>query len=142
MTAGDARYDSLQVKAETKSTRHGLYLLLGYTYARNFDSGFNDGLGSSTGATYFPLPGTIASGLESVASPTQSQFHRQRAVRPALWERQAVWRGWSRPVNAVLGNWQSQRDRKNHIGVPHLYHQQQQRFGGTPDQQREQLITS
>ena len=69
---GDARYDSLQVKAETKSIRHGLYLLLGYTYARNFDNGFNDGLGSSTGVTYFPLPGTIASGLEPVSNPTQS----------------------------------------------------------------------
>ena len=28
---GAARYDSLQIKAETKSTRHGLYALLGYT---------------------------------------------------------------------------------------------------------------
>ena len=28
---GAARYDSLQVKAETKSARHGLYALLGYT---------------------------------------------------------------------------------------------------------------
>src|SRR5205814_9657792 len=27
---GSARYDSLQVKAETKSARHGLYALLGY----------------------------------------------------------------------------------------------------------------
>src|SRR5205823_6188233 len=55
---GNARYDSLQIKAETKSARHGLYALLGYAYARNFDSGFPDGLGSSPGATYFPLPGT------------------------------------------------------------------------------------
>ena len=51
---GDARYDSLQVKAETKNIRHGLYVLLGYTYARNFDNGFNDGLGSSTGVTTSP----------------------------------------------------------------------------------------
>ena len=44
---GSARYDSLQVKAETKSARHGLYALLGYTWSRTFDSGFPDGLGSS-----------------------------------------------------------------------------------------------
>ncbi|MGB8987101.1 MAG: carboxypeptidase-like regulatory domain-containing protein [Candidatus Sulfotelmatobacter sp.] len=55
---GSARYDSLQVKAETKSARHGIYALLSYTYARTFDSGFPDGVGTSTGATYWPLPGT------------------------------------------------------------------------------------
>src|SRR6266851_5788790 len=46
---GNARYDSLQVKAETKSVRHGLYALLGYTCSRTFDSGFADGLGTSPG---------------------------------------------------------------------------------------------
>src|SRR5215831_13272394 len=55
---GSARYDSLQIKAETKSSRHGLYALVGYTYAKTYDSGFPDGLGSSSGATYWPLPGT------------------------------------------------------------------------------------
>jgi Carboxypeptidase regulatory-like domain len=55
---GSARYDSLQIKAETKSARHGLYALLGYTWSRTFDSGFPDGLGSNPGALYWPLPGT------------------------------------------------------------------------------------
>src|SRR6185503_2487606 len=41
---GSARYDSLQIKAETKNARHGLYALFGYTYSRNFDSGFPDGV--------------------------------------------------------------------------------------------------
>ena len=54
---GRARYDSLQAKAETKSSRHGLYALLGYTWSRTFDSGFADGLGTFPGATYWPLPG-------------------------------------------------------------------------------------
>jgi hypothetical protein len=54
---GTARYDSLQIKAETKSARHGLYALLGYTWSRTFDSGMPDGLGSNPGALYFPLPG-------------------------------------------------------------------------------------
>ena len=54
---GKAHYDSLQIKAETKSRRHGLYALLGYTYSRTFDSGMPDGLGTFPGATYFPLPG-------------------------------------------------------------------------------------
>src|SRR6185369_16531156 len=54
---GSARYDSLQIKGETK-TRGGLYALLSYTYARALDNGFSDGVGTSTGATYYPLPGT------------------------------------------------------------------------------------
>ncbi len=57
-SVGAARYDSLQIKAETKSARHGLYALLGYTWARNFDSGMPDGLGTNVGAIYWPLPGT------------------------------------------------------------------------------------
>jgi hypothetical protein len=54
---GRAHYDSVQIKAETKSSRHGLYALLGYTYSRTFDSGMADGVGTSPGATFFPLPG-------------------------------------------------------------------------------------
>jgi hypothetical protein len=54
--AGLAHYNSLQIKAETKSARHGLYALIGYTYSRSYDTGFTDGLGSIIGATYFPLP--------------------------------------------------------------------------------------
>jgi hypothetical protein len=52
---GRAHYDSLQIKAETKSS-HGLYALLGYTYSKAHDNGLTDGLGSLIGATYFPLP--------------------------------------------------------------------------------------
>ena len=54
--AGRARYNSLQLKAETKSARHGVYALISYTYSRAYDNGFSDGLGSVIGATYFPLP--------------------------------------------------------------------------------------
>jgi hypothetical protein len=53
---GHSRYDSLQVRAETKSS-HGLYALVSYTYSKNFDSGMPDGLGSNIGALYYPLPG-------------------------------------------------------------------------------------
>jgi hypothetical protein len=59
---GRAQYDSLQVRAETKSVGHGLYALVGYSYARAFDSGFSDNLGTPTGATYYPLPSPIRAG--------------------------------------------------------------------------------
>ena len=139
---GDARYDSLQVKAETKSVRHGLYVLLGYTYARNFDNGFNDGLGSSTGVTYLPLPGTHARGLELVSNPAQSQFHRQRALRSALRQRQALWQQLERGPQRGSGKLANQRDRKNHFGIPRFRYRQQQQFGRKPDQQRKQLYPS
>jgi hypothetical protein len=53
---GRAHYNSLQIKAETKNAAHGIYALVGYTYARAYDNGFSDGLGSLLGATYYPLP--------------------------------------------------------------------------------------
>src|SRR5260370_1265431 len=53
---GSAHYNSLQVKAETKNARHGLYALISYTYSRAYDNGFADGVGSTIGATYYPLP--------------------------------------------------------------------------------------
>ena len=57
-SVGTARYDGLLLKAETKSSRHGLYALLGYTWSRTFDNGMPDGLGTNPGALYYPLPGT------------------------------------------------------------------------------------
>jgi carboxypeptidase family protein len=53
---GDTNYDSLQIKAETKTTKYGLYGLLAYTYSRTHDNGLSDGLGSLLSAPYFPLP--------------------------------------------------------------------------------------
>jgi hypothetical protein len=53
---GDTSYDSLQVKAETKTAKHGLYALFAYTWSHTFDNGLSDGLGSELSAPYFPLP--------------------------------------------------------------------------------------
>jgi len=88
---GNARYDSLQVKAETKSAKHGLYALLGYTYARNFDSGFPDGLGTLPGATYWPCLGILRQtgryqrSMSTTSSPPASYmiFHSAKAKRSA-----------------------------------------------------------
>ena len=53
---GDTNYDSLQIKAETKTPKHGLYALIAYTYSHTLDNGLSDGLGSLLSAPYFPLP--------------------------------------------------------------------------------------
>jgi hypothetical protein len=53
---GKTNYDSLQIKAETKTPKYGLYALLAYTYSHTYDNGLSDGLGSLLSAPYFPLP--------------------------------------------------------------------------------------
>lgn len=105
-SVGTARYDSLLIKAETKSTRHGLYALLGYTWSRTFDSGMPDGLGTNPGAIYYPLPGSakLDWGL--------SQLNLNDSFTASILYDLPVGKGkhfgsnWSGATNAVLGNWQ------------------------------------
>jgi hypothetical protein len=115
---GSSRYDSLQVKAETKSARHGLYALFGYTYARNFDSGFADGVGTSTGATYFPLPGT--SKADWALSQIQLNHNFTASVIYALpfGKGKQFGSNWNGPVNAALGNWEVDVIQKITSGFP------------------------
>lgn len=102
---GQARYDSLQVKAETKSARHGLYALIGYTYSRNFDNGMPDGLGTNPGALYFPLPGTahLDWGLSQL---NLNQSFTASILYDLPFGKGKAWGGnWSAPVDAALGHW-------------------------------------
>jgi hypothetical protein len=105
-STGAARYDSLEIKAETKSARHGLYALLSYTYARALDSGFPDGVGTSTGATYWPLPGT------QKADWALSQVDLKHNISASVIYDLPFGKGrtfggnWSGVTNTVLGNWE------------------------------------
>jgi hypothetical protein len=105
-SVGAARYDSLQVKAETKSSRAGLYALIGYTYSRNFDSGMPDGLGTNPGALYYPLPGTAKldwglSELNLNNSFTASVIYDLPFGKGKHFASNA-----GGAVNAIIGNWQ------------------------------------
>ena len=102
---GAARYDSLQIKAETKSARHGLYMLLGYTYSRTFDSGFPDGLGSNSGATYWPLPGTNKADWGLSGLNLNHQFTASVLYALPFGKGKQFGGNWNGPVNAVLGGW-------------------------------------
>ncbi len=115
---GDARYDSLQVKAETKNIRHGLYVLLGYTYARNFDNGFNDGLGSSTGVTYFPLPGTTRADWSLSQIQLNHNFTASVLYDLPFGKGKRFGSSWNGGVNAILGNWQIDVIEKITSGFP------------------------
>jgi hypothetical protein len=103
---GKAHYNGLQIKAETKSARHGLYALVGYTYSRTYDTGFADGLGSNYGATYFPLPNWQSldwalSGLNLNNNFTASVIYDLPFGKGKQWGSQ-----WSGPIDNLLGNWQ------------------------------------
>ncbi len=102
---GRAHYDSLQVKAETKSTRHGLYALLGYTYSRTLDSGFADGLGTFPGATYFPLPGYQKLDWGLSALNLNHSFTASVLYDLPFGKGKAYGSSWNGPVNGILGGW-------------------------------------
>jgi Carboxypeptidase regulatory-like domain/TonB-dependent Receptor Plug Domain len=103
---GRAHYDSLQIKAETKSIRHGLYALLGYTYSRTFDTGMADGVGTFPGATYFPLPGTRQSDWGLSALNLNDQFTASVTYDLPFGKGKQFGSDWNGPMNAVLGNWE------------------------------------
>src|SRR6202050_480672 len=104
-SVGNARYDSLEVKAETKSARHGLYALLGYTWSRTFDSGMPDGLGTNPGALYWPLPGTkqLDWGLSQLN--LNDSFTASILYDLPFGQGKHFGGDWNGAMNAVLGNW-------------------------------------
>jgi hypothetical protein len=103
--AGRARYDSLQVKAETKSSRHGLYALLGYTWSRTFDSGLPDGLGTFPGAIYWPLPGAKKADWALSAINANNQFTASVLYDLPFGKGKQYGSNWNGATNAVFGGW-------------------------------------
>jgi hypothetical protein len=116
--AGLAHYNSLQIKAETKSAQHGIYALIGYTYARARDTGFTDGLGSIIGATYFPLPGwqTLDWGLSQIN--LNHDFTASVIYQLPFGKGQKWGNNWNGVVNAILGNWEATVIEKATSGFP------------------------
>ncbi|MFZ0418000.1 MAG: carboxypeptidase-like regulatory domain-containing protein [Candidatus Sulfotelmatobacter sp.] len=103
---GAARYDSLQVKAETKSARHGIYALIGYTYSRNFDTGLTDGLGTNPGALYYPLPGTAKLDWGLSQLNLNDSFTASVLYDLPFGKGKKYGSSWSGTANAILGHWQ------------------------------------
>jgi hypothetical protein len=102
---GRTGYNSLQIKAETKTSK-GLYALLAYTYSRTYDNGLTDGLGSEVSAPFFPLPNweNLDWGL--------SQINLDNSFTGSVIYDLPVGRGkqfgsnWNPVTNAILGNFQ------------------------------------
>jgi len=103
---GRAHYNSLQIKAETKSARYGIYALLGYTYSRSFDNGFSDGLGTTLGATYFPLPNWEQLDWALSQTNLNHDFTASFIYELPFGKGKRFGNSMSGPVNAVIGNWE------------------------------------
>jgi hypothetical protein len=116
--SGSARYDSLQIKGETKSVRHGLYALLGYTWSRTFDSGFPDGAGTTPGATYWPLPGTTKADWGLSQINLNDQFTASILYELPFGKGKAFGSNMNAVGNAILGNWQVNVIEKVTSGFP------------------------
>jgi hypothetical protein len=114
---GSARYDSLQVKAETKSS-HGIYALISYTYSRAMDSGFPDGVGTSTGATYWPLPGTQKADWALSQIDLKHNLSASFIYDLPFGKGKQYGSNWGSATNAALGNWEVDVIEKITSGFP------------------------
>jgi len=103
---GQATYNSFQVKAETKSARHGIYALIGYTYSHTYDSGMADGLGSFPGATYWPLTGTHQADWSLSQINLNHQFTASVTYDLPFGKGKAYGSNWNGALNAIAGGWE------------------------------------
>jgi hypothetical protein len=103
---GKTTYDSLQIKAETKTPKYGLYALIGYTYSHTYDNGLSDGLGSLLSAAYFPLPN-----WEKLDwAPSQIDLHNSFTASVIydlpFGKGKKFGNDWNNVTNSLLGGWQ------------------------------------
>jgi hypothetical protein len=103
---GDTKYDSLQIKAETKTPRYGLYALIGYTYSKTYDNGLSDGLGSVLSAPYFPLPNWQKLDWSLSQIGANHNFTGSVIYDLPFGKGKKFGSSWNGVTNTFLGNWQ------------------------------------
>jgi hypothetical protein len=103
---GKTTYNSLQIKAETKSARHGLYGLLAYTYSNTYDNGLTDGLGSELSAPYFPLPNWQNLDWGPSQIDAKHNFTGSVIYDLPFGRGKKFGDSWSNAADSILGGWQ------------------------------------
>ncbi len=103
---GTTHYNSLQIKAETKAPRHGLYALVAYTYSHTYDNGLSDGLGSELSAPYFPLPNWQNLDWSLSQINLNQSFNASFLYNLPFGRGRAFGSDWNTATNAALGDWQ------------------------------------
>jgi hypothetical protein len=115
---GRTSYDSLQIKAETKTPKYGIYALISYTYSKTYDNGLSDGLGSELSAPYFPLPNweTLDWGLSQIN--LDNNFTGSIIYDLPFGRGKKFGNDWNGLTNTLLGNWQLTLIEKITSGFP------------------------
>jgi hypothetical protein len=103
---GETNYDSMQIKAETKTPKYGLYALLAYTYSKTYDNGLSDGLGSELSAPYFPLPNWQSLDWALSQINLDHSFNGSVIYDLPFGRGKQFGSSWSDMANAIAGNWQ------------------------------------
>jgi hypothetical protein len=115
---GTTHYNSMQLKAETKTPEHGLYALVAYTYSKTYDNGLSDGLGSELSAPYFPLPNWR--NLDwSLSQINLDQSFVGSVIYDLPFGKGRMFGGnWNPVTNALLGGWQATLIERVSSGFP------------------------
>jgi hypothetical protein len=92
--------------------------LLGYTYARTFDSVFADGLGTPPGADYWPLPGSEKADWALSQINLNQQFTASILYDLPFGKGKRFGGNWSGPTNTILGGWEVDVIEKATTGFP------------------------
>ncbi len=103
---GKTHYNSMQLKAETKTPKYGLYALVAYTYSRTYDNGLSDGLGSELSAPYFPLPNWQNLDWSLSQINLNQSFTGSVIYDLPFGKGKAFGSSWNDLTNAVLGGYQ------------------------------------
>jgi hypothetical protein len=115
---GKTQYNSMQIKAETKTPKYGLYALVAYTYSHTYDNGLTDGLGSELSAPYFPLPNWQKLDW-SLAQINLDQSFSGSVIYDLPFGKGKIFGGnWSGVTNSMLGNWQATLIERASSGFP------------------------
>jgi len=103
---GKTHYNSMQVKAETKTPKYGLYALVAYTYSKTYDNGLSDGLGSELSAPFFPLPNWENLDWALSQINLDNSFIGSVIYDLPIGKGKMFGGGWNPVTNALLGDWQ------------------------------------
>ena len=103
---GKTQYNSMQIKAETKTPRYGLYALLAYTYSRTYDNGLSDGLGSVLSAPFYPLPNWQNLDWSLSQINLNQSFTGSVIYELPFGKGKTFGSGWNTLTSTLIGDWQ------------------------------------
>jgi len=115
---GKTTYNSLEIKAETKTPKYGLYALIGYSYSRTYDNGLSDGLGSELSAPFFPLPNWEKLDWALSQINLNNSFTASVIYDLPFGRGKQFGHDWNGATNSLLGGWQLTLIEKITSGFP------------------------